>query len=178
MDYRYISTTLWRVLKVLWYLHNFYLLSIMARMVRMFGMWWGKIMRRFVSESLPRLIHQWGWWQRPLTPDACCYNYSLCWTVTHPSGGSALCLTSKIARIRDARRTATCGFASKCSRNYISRLWCYNGEIIDARTNFSLSDFPMPPIKLPKRSSSLSFVNDVVERVGIVLSLMTLARAN
>lgn len=54
-------------------------------------------------------------------------------------------------------------------------------EIIDASTLGPISlchDFPMPPIKLPKRFTSRSFVNDVVKRVEMALSLMTLARAN
>ena len=54
------------------------------------------------------------------TPDACCYNYSLGWTVTHPSGvPDFVCLTSNIADF-DARRTATC--TSRCSRLVLEAL--------------------------------------------------------
>ena len=41
---------------------------------------------RFVSESLPRLIDSGPDGSDPLSLDACCHNYSLGWTVTHPSG--------------------------------------------------------------------------------------------
>ena len=59
------------------YLH-FYLFTIriMARMLEGCRIWvrWGKGYA-FRLRVAPRVIYQWGgggWWQRPLTPDACC----------------------------------------------------------------------------------------------------------
>ena len=49
------------------------------------------------------------------TPDAFCYNYSLGWTVTHPSSvPHSICLTSNIARL------AAC--TSRCSRLVLEAL--------------------------------------------------------
>ena len=44
----------------------------------------GKVRKGYGVSSQSRCLDSSvGRWQRPLTPDACCCNYSLGWTVTH-----------------------------------------------------------------------------------------------
>ena len=89
----------WRVLRSITILY----LDIFIYLLLWRGCWkdvgflarWGKVMR-FVSKSLCLDSSVGADWDA-----CCCHNYSLGWTVTHPSSvPHSVCLTSNIARLR------------------------------------------------------------------------------